>query len=159
MKKSLFLLSLASVALTACSSNNSATENVPADVVDASVAWQTDIQPTAMPTSMSQPSYQPAYQPPMPSYTPQPLPAPTPMPYGGHTESVGSCHVVRDAAGKPIYAQIQKGCYSDSQYTVGVQDTLFLIGYLTGTSASQIAELNHLNPAAKLPVGKVLRVR
>lgn len=159
MKKSLFLLSLVSVALTACSSSNTS-ETGSAEVVDASsTAWQTDVQPTAMPSSMSQPSYQPVYQPPMPSYTPQPLPAPTPMPYGGNTESVGNCQVVRDGAGKPIYAQIPKGCYSDSQYTVGTQDTLFLIGYLTGTSASHIAELNNLNPTAKLPVGKVLRVR
>lgn len=158
MKKSLFLLSLISVALTACSSTSEPANN--AEVVDASTAWQTDVQPTAMPSSMSQPSYQPTYQPqpqPLPSYTPQPLPAPTA--YSGNSEMIGSCNVVRDGAGKPIYTQIQKGCYTDNQYTVGVQDTLFLIGYLTGTSADHIAQLNGLNPAAKLPVGKVLRVR
>lgn len=150
MKKSLFLLSLLSVALTACSSN-STTEAVNADVVDASTAWQTDVQPAAMPTSMTQPSYPtPTYQ--APSY-------PTPSSYGSNTETVGNCQVVRDGEGKPIYAQIQKGCYTGSEYTVGVQDTLFLIGYLTGSSVEHIAQLNHLNPQAKLPVGKVLRVR
>lgn len=159
MKKSLFLLSLISVTLTACSSDTSSETQNNAEVVDASTAWQTDVQPAMMPSSMSQPSYQPQ---PMPSYQPQPLPTysqPQPISTGYQNEQVGSCQVVRDAADKPIYAQIQKGCYTDSHYTVGVKDTLFLIGYLTGTSATQIADMNQLNPQAKLPVGKVLRVR
>lgn len=150
MKKSLFLLSLVTLAVAGCTSNNAA-ESTGAEVADASTAWQTDVQPAQMPSSMSQPA-------PMPSYSPQPMPMPAPS-YAGNTESVGNCQVVRDAAGKPIYAQIQKGCYTDSSYTVGAQDTLYLIGYLTGTSASQIASMNNLNPSAKLPVGKTLRVR
>lgn len=160
MKKSLWLLSIMSLALTACSSNNhSDTTSTSADVIDASTAWQTDVQPTSMPASMSQPTYQaPSYQAPnyqTPSYNvPQPLPA-----YGSSTETIGNCQVVRDSEGKPLYAQIQKGCYSASQYTVGAKDTLYLIGYLTGTNADYIAQLNGLDPQAKLAVGKVLRVR
>lgn len=187
MKKSLFLLSLISVALTACSSNNDTATNNGVEVVDASTAWQTDLPSAPMPNEMStypnnggysvQPSYeQPAYQPTynQPTYT-QPsyeqpsysAPAQPAKPkttkkassYATHSETVGQCQVVRNEEGKPIYAQIPKGCFTGSQYTVGKQDTLFLIGYLTGTGADHIANLNQLDPAAKLPVGKVLRVR
>lgn len=150
MKKSLFLLSLITFAVAGCTNNSTTAENSTADVADASTAWQTDVQSTQMPSTMTQPTYN------APTYS---APQPLPTAYNGQAESVGNCQVVRDAAGKPIYAQIQKGCYTDSQYTVGAQDTLYLIGYLTGTSASQIAGMNGLNPSAKLPVGKVLRVR
>lgn len=158
MKKSLFLLSLITLAVAGCSNNNGGAEvaSANADVVDASTAWQTEVQSAPMPSSMSQPTYQP----PKPTYQ-APAATPTysaPQSYG-NSETVGACNVVRDADNKPIYAQIQKGCYTDSQYTVGAQDTLYLIGYLTGTNANQIAAMNNLNPSAKLPVGKVLRVR
>ena len=149
MKKSLFLLSLITLAVAGCSNTNSTSEAAP-EVTDASTAWQTDIQQGQMPSSMSQPSYQ------APTYS---APQPMPTAYQGNTENIGNCQVVRDASGKPIYAQIQKGCYTDNQYRVGTQDTLYLIGYLTGTNANQIASMNGLNPSAKLPVGKVLRVR
>lgn len=148
MKKSLFLLSLVAFAVAGCTNNSTTAETTNAEVTDASTAWQTDVQSAPMPSTMSQPTVSaPAYS------------APQSMPSYGNAESVGNCQVVRDAANKPIYSQIQKGCYTDSQYTVGAHDTLYLIGYLTGTNASQIASMNNLNPAAKLPVGKVLRVR
>lgn len=151
MKKSLFLLSLVAVAVTGCT--NTSNDAATAEVSDASTAWQTDVQTTQMPTSMSQPTYQtPTYS------TPQPVSGS----YGStgyNTEIVGNCQVVRDSANKPIYAQIQKGCYTDSNYTVGQFDTLYLIGYLTGTNAQQIASLNGISTTSKLKVGSVLRVR
>lgn len=149
MKKSLFLLSLVAVTVTGCTNSS----NTGAEVSEASTAWQTDVQTTEMPSTMTQPVYQ------QPS---SPTPQPVSGSYGSttyNTEIVGSCQVVRDSANKPIYAQIQKGCYSDSTYTVGQYDTLFLIGYLTGSNAQQIAALNGISTTAKLKVGSVLRVR
>lgn len=151
MKKSLFILPLAALILTACnsgSSSESSTETVEAN----NTSWQAaDIQPAAMPSSMNQPISTPSYG----GSIPQPASAGS---YGA-TETVGNCQVVRDASGAPIYAQIQKGCYTESRYTVGKQDTLYLIGYLTGQNANKIASLNGLNPSAKLKVGQTLRVR
>lgn len=152
MKKSLFLLSLVTVALAGCT-NSSTTETANAEVTDASTAWQTDVQTTQMPESMSQPTYQ------APTYS---APQPVSGSYGSsayNTEIVGSCQVTRDANNKPIYSQIQKGCYSASTYTVGQFDTLYLIGYLTGSSAEQIAALNNISTTSKLKVGSVLRVK
>lgn len=138
--KKVFLLSLVAFAVSACS-NTSSTN---ADVADASTGWQTEVQNAEMPSTMTQPVYQqPTYQ----------------APAGYNTEVVGNCQVVRDAANKPIYTQITKGCYTDSTYTVGQYDTLYLIGYLTGTNAQQIAALNGISTTAKLKVGSVLRVR
>ncbi|HGO5815352.1 TPA: LysM peptidoglycan-binding domain-containing protein [Mannheimia haemolytica] len=165
MKKSLFVLSLISFALAGCSSSSGESSSSTVETTDANATWQSadGIQTAPMPDSMNQPVVtQPSYQP-----APQPIsaaPAPTPMPvstgnYGSQVESVGSCQVVRDAANAPIYSQIPKGCYTDSSYTVGKSDTLYLVGYLTGTSASKIASLNGLNPNAPLKVGQVLRVR
>lgn len=155
MKKSFFLFSLITIAISGCSSDSS-NDTANAEVTDASTAWQTEVQPTQMPSSMSQPVYQ------APTYTPTPMPQPVSSSYGNtgyNTEVVGSCQVVRDGENKPIYAQIQKGCYTDSNYTVGQFDTLYLIGYLTGTNAQQIAALNGISTTAKLKVGSVLRVR
>lgn len=144
MKKSLFLLSLVAVAVTGCTN----TSNTSAEVSDASTAWQTDVQTTEMPSTMTQPVYQPTYS-----------PQPTAASYGYNTEVVGNCQVVRDGANKPIYTQITKGCYTGSTYTVGQFDTLYLIGYLTGTNADHIAALNGISSTSKLKVGSVLRVR
>lgn len=72
---------------------------------------------------------------------------------------VGNCNVVRDALGAPVYAEIAKGCYTDSSYTVGKSDTMYLISYLTGQTPAQIAALNNLSVDSKLHVGQVLRVR
>ncbi|MGQ8820995.1 LysM peptidoglycan-binding domain-containing protein [Bibersteinia trehalosi] len=152
MKKSLFLLSFIAIAITGCT-NNTSSETTNAEITDASTAWQTEVQPTQMPASMGQPTYQ------APTYS---APQPVATSYGSNTfntEVVGSCQVVRDGANKPIYSQITKGCYSDSSYTVGQFDTLYLIGYLTGTSAEQIAALNNISTTTKLKVGSVLRVR
>lgn len=166
MKKSLFVLSLVSFALVGCSNNTSDTSASNVEMTEANASWQSadSIQTAPMPASMNQPVVQPTY-PQVPA--PQPIsavPAPTPMPaanssYGNQMESVGNCQVVRDGNNAPIYAQISKGCYTDSTYTVGKSDTLYLIGYLTGTSASQIANLNGLSAHSPLKVGQVLRVR
>ncbi|AKO45203.1 LysM peptidoglycan-binding domain-containing protein [[Haemophilus] ducreyi] len=80
------------------------------------------------------------------------MPAQTPM-------MQASCQVVRDVTGAPIYAQIIKGCYTESSYIVGKGDTMYLISYLTGQTPDQIAALNNMTPDTKLIVGQVLRVR
>lgn len=167
MKKLFILLPLVALTLTACSSDNSSTESTMAEVTSvAAPNWQSDIQSVPMPSTMTQPTYQPAPQPsyqpmPQPSYQPQPLPTPTNYDQGsyGQTESVGNCQVVRDANLTPIYAQIQKGCYTDSQYTVGKKDTVFLIAYLSGQSVADIARLNNLTQPYQLKPGQVLRLR
>ena len=165
MKKSFILLPLVAMVLTACSSNDSSTESTSAEVTSVAVpSWQSDVQPVAMPSSMTQPRYQP-----QPSYQPMPQPAPMPS-YGqptsnaqssgyGQTESVGNCQVVRDSSNTPVYAQIQKGCYTDSSYTVGKSDTVFLIAYLSGKSVADIARLNNLSQPYQLRTGQVLRLR
>ncbi|HGO5823974.1 TPA: LysM peptidoglycan-binding domain-containing protein [Mannheimia haemolytica] len=167
MKKSLFVLSLISFALAGCSSSSGESSSSTVETTDANATWQSadSIQTAPMPASMNQPiATQPVYQ--QPTYSvPQPISAaPAPMPvssgsYNSQVETVGNCQVVRDAANAPIYSQIPKGCYTDSSYTVGKSDTLYLVGYLTGTSANKIASLNGLNPNAPLKVGQVLRVR
>lgn len=164
MKKSLFLLPLvAALSLTACTSDTSAevTESASSESLPNGGTWQpADIQPTSMPSGMNQPV---AAQ---PSYTPAPAPtATTTVPsynnnqsYGSQ-ENVGNCQIVRDAAGTPLYAQMTKGCYTDSTYTVGPQDTLFFISFLAGKSPSEIAALNNISTTTKLKVGQALRVR
>ncbi|MFA9500792.1 LysM peptidoglycan-binding domain-containing protein [Mannheimia sp. E30BD] len=165
MKKSLFVLSLASFALVGCSNTSSESNTSSSEMTEANASWQAadSIQTAPMPASMNQPVAVPPAQ---PVYSaPQPIsaaPAPTPVSsgsYGSQVETVGNCQVVRDGNNAPIYSQITKGCYTDSSYTVGRSDTLYLIGYLTGTSASHIANLNGLNANATLKVGQVLRVR
>lgn len=166
MKKSFLLLPLVAAVLTACSSNTSETSpNV--EVTEAGSAWQTEVQQAEMPSSMTQPSYQapqPTYTPvPQPTYG-QPQPTYSQPSYGqantsGASEMVGNCNVVRDGNNTPIYSQMQKGCYTDSSYTVGKHDTWFLVAYLTGQTANQLATLNSLSTATPLKVGQVLRVR
>ncbi|AGI31674.1 TPA: LysM peptidoglycan-binding domain-containing protein [Mannheimia haemolytica] len=166
MKKSLFVLSLISFALVGCSSNSGESTSA-VETTEANATWQSadSIQTAPMPASMNQPiATQPTYQ--QPTYSaPQPIsaaPAPMPVSSGSDSsqvETVGNCQVVRDANNAPIYSQITKGCYTESHYTVGKSDTLYLIGYLTGTNANQIAQLNGLNTGSPLKVGQVLRVR
>lgn len=150
MKKSFLLLPLSALILTACSNSGSSVSATE----PAASEWQTEsVQMTEMPASMgsyNQPTYtQPTYN--QTTYN---------QGYGsGYSENVGSCQVVRDSMNKPIYSQIQKGCYQDSTYTVGRFDTLFLIGYLTGQSANQIAAMNGISTTGKLKVGQTLRVR
>lgn len=150
MKKSFMLLPLFAFALSGCNSNSSA-ENTTAEVSEANTAWQTEIQPTEMPSSMNQPTYGVNHSYPQP----QPLPQPS---YGGQTEMVGNCQVVREGK-TPIYSQIQKGCYTGATYTVGKQDTLFLISYLAGKDVNEVARLNNLSVPYQLKVGQVLRLR
>ncbi|MDD0823462.1 LysM domain-containing protein [Mannheimia sp. AT1] len=161
MKKSLLVLSLASLALVGCSNTSGESSSSNVEMAEANATWQAadSIQTAPMPSTMNQPiATPPAYQTP----APQPIsavPAPVATNYGSQVENVGNCQVVRDGNNAPIYAQITKGCYTDSSYTVGKSDTLYLIGYLTGTSANHIATLNGLNTNAPLKVGQVLRVR
>ena len=160
MKKSSFLLPLvAAFALVGCTSNN-ASEADSGAVVENAVGstnmnnggWQSgDITPTAMPSSMSQPVST--------TRAPSTAPVAAPTSYGANTETVGNCQVVRNADGTPVYAQMTKGCYTDSTYTVGAQDTLYLISFLSGSSANQIAQLNGISTSTKLKVGQSLRVR
>lgn len=154
MKKSFLALSVITLALSACTTNHG--ESIPSTVetTDANATWQSadNIQTAEMPSSMNQPvTTQPTYQ------SSQPIA--TTGSYGSQTDSVGNCQVVRDSNNAPIYAQIAKGCYTDSSYTVNKGDTLYLIGYLTGTNANQIATLNGLSETSPLKVGQVLRIR
>lgn len=177
MKKSLLFIPLV-LALSACQKNSAPVSET--DIPNAApINLGTDVQPVAMPTSMGQqgavrpsvpstptlPSYNPpAYSTPnysgsgysgasQPSYS-QPAYSASAV-----TSQVGGCQVSRDANNAPIYAQIQKGCYSDSQYTVAKGDTIFLIAYLTGKPVDEIARLNQLSQPYQLKVGQTLRVR
>lgn len=164
MQKSLFLLPLvAVVALAGCNAASSSEESSSDTVISTpNPTWQAaDIQPTEMPSSMNQGAVQPNYGASVPAG-----PAPTTPSYsnnqpnyGAQTESIGNCQVVRNADGVPVYAQMTKGCYTDSTYTVGAKDTLYLISFLSGTSPSQIASLNNMSTTTKLKVGQSLRVR
>lgn len=155
MKKSFLLLPLSALMLTACSNSGSSVNSTDPSISE----WQTEsVQMTEMPASMGnygQPTYShPTYS--QPTYNQTTYN----QSYGsGYSENVGSCQVVRDSMNKPIYSQIQKGCYQGNTYTVGRFDTLFLIGYLTGQSANQIAAMNGISTTGKLKVGQTLRVR
>lgn len=159
MKKSLFLLPLV-VAFTLAGCNSTTSSEVETsdavNTANTSGTWQpADIQPTAMPSSMNQPVSQPTYgASATPSYNTSANSS-----YSNSTESVGNCQVIRDTSGTPVYAQMTKGCYTDSTYTVGAKDTLYLISFLSGTSPSQIASLNNMSTTTKLKVGQSLRVR
>ena len=74
-------------------------------------------------------------------------------------EMIGQCQVVRDPAGTPVYPEMVKGCYTESSYTVGAKDTIYLISFLTGQTPALIAELNNINVASPLKVGQVLKVK
>ena len=160
MKKSFFLLPLVvAFTLAGCNSTNSSEVETASDAVNTantSGAWQpADIQPTSMPSSMNQPVSQPTYgASTTPSYNTSANSS-----YSNSTESIGNCQVIRDTSGTPVYAQMTKGCYTDSTYTVGAHDTLYLISFLSGTSPSQIASLNNISTTTKLKVGQSLRVR
>ena len=160
MKKSFFLLPLVvAFTLAGCNSTNSSEVETASDAVNTantSGAWQpADIQPTSMPSSMNQPVSQPTYgASTTPSYNTSANSS-----YSNSTESIGNCQVIRDTSGTPVYAQMTKGCYTDSTYTVGAHDTLYLISFLSGTSPSQIASLNNMSTTTKLKVGQSLRVR
>ncbi|MDY4713581.1 LysM peptidoglycan-binding domain-containing protein [Actinobacillus minor] len=159
MKKSFFLLPLV-VAFTLAGCNSTTSSEVETsdavNTANTSGTWQpADIQPTAMPSSMNQPVSQPTYgASTTPSYNTSANSS-----YSNSTESVGNCQVIRDTSGTPVYAQMTKGCYTDSTYTVGAHDTLYLISFLSGTSPSQIASLNNMSTTTKLKVGQSLRVR
>lgn len=159
MKKSFFLLPLV-VAFTLAGCNSTTSSEVETsdavNTANTSGSWQpADIQPTAMPSSMNQPVSQPTYgASTTPSYNTSANSS-----YSNSTESIGNCQVIRDTSGTPVYAQMTKGCYTDSTYTVGAKDTLYLISFLSGTSPSQIASLNNMSTTTKLKVGQSLRVR
>lgn len=150
MKKAFILFPVLAAALAGCQSN-SATESSNAEISEANTAWQTEVQPTEMPSTMNQPTYGANTQYPQP----QPLPQPS---YNGQTEMVGNCQVVREGA-IPVYSQIQKGCYTGATYTVGKQDTLFLIAYLAGKEVNEVARLNNLRVPYQLKIGQVLRLK
>lgn len=184
MQKSLVFLPLALLVLAGCNSNNAPVSDT--DIPNAApLDLGTELQSTEMPSSMNQPGrstavYTPAPPSPTPSYTPPPsynnqpsyTPAqttptqpvysqPTAAPsYSEQTAAnVGNCQVVRDASNAPIYAQIQKGCYTDATYRVNKGDTIFLIAYLTGNSVENLARLNNLVQPYPLKLGQTLRVK
>ncbi|MDH2998403.1 hypothetical protein A1D22_10370 [Pasteurellaceae bacterium LFhippo2] len=159
MKKFMLLPLVAAIALTACT-NNSTSES--ATVSDANTSWQSEVQQTEMPASMTSTTYsapQQTYSAPQQTYSaPQQVYSQPAASYGA-TETVGNCQVIRGADNAPVYSQMQKGCYTDSTYTVGKSDTVYLVSFLTGTSVSKIASLNNLSQPYQLRVGQSLRVR
>ncbi|EFN01716.1 LysM peptidoglycan-binding domain-containing protein [Actinobacillus pleuropneumoniae] len=177
-----------SLALSGCSSSSSSSSdgaevaNVNSNGISSTTAlpsWQaTDsIQSVEMPASMASApprtieqntayNNQTAYTQPVNSVPQQPVvqtPVQSAPSYtsesGAGSNMIGNCRVVRDALGAPVYAEITKGCYTDSSYTVGKSDTMYLISYLTGQTPAQIAALNNLSVESKLHVGQILRVR
>lgn len=171
MKKVFLLFPFVATVLVGCASEAPQTDSGITDAIP--MGMDTELQSVEMPSSMSQPSYQaptysapatPTYSAPAPSYS-----APQPTYTQPQTVSatrvqqqsnvVGSCQVVRDANFAPVYAQIQKGCYTEAQYTVAKGDTIFLIAYLTAKSVDEIAALNQLVKPYQLKVGQVLRVK
>lgn len=67
-------------------------------------------------------------------------------------------NVVRTPEGKPDYARMVKGSYQQAKIKVQKGDSLFLIGYLTGHTATEIAGFNGISPNTILPDGAVLVV-
>lgn len=149
MKKSFLILPLVAL-LSACSTTKSESEST-----TSTPEWQTDVvQNAEMPTSMTQPTFQ------QPTYSvPQPVSGSYGSAQSGSTEIIGNCQVIRGYDNAPIYAQMQKGCYTANSYTTNKGDTLFLIGFLTGQGAQRIADLNGISVNTKLKTGQVLRVR
>lgn len=153
MKKLYCILPLmASLSLIGCStSQSSGGSEANAGVTESMPSWQpssADFQ-SNMPNSMPTPQ---------PTYTPPSVPAATT--YGSAQNEVrGNCTIVRDGAGTPVYASMTKGCYTENSYTVGAQDTLYLIAFLAGKTPSEIAALNNITTSTKLKIGQSLRVR
>lgn len=161
MKKSLLLLPLAFI-LAGCQQNQTPSDT---DIPNAEpIDLGTEVQSADMPSTMNNSGLAIPPAPAVPSYTPPSQPSYTPPSYNPpqpavqNTGNVG-CQVVRDAANTPIYAQIQKGCYTNSQYTVAKGDTIFLIAYLTASSVEQIARLNNLTQPYQLKLGQTLQVK
>lgn len=168
MKKSLLILPFIALGLTAC--NTTSSESTAAEITSVNTpSWQNpELQSAPMPSSMTQASY-PATQ--VSQNVPQPIGQMANQPtYGMGTgqvgqgqapqnETIGNCQVVRDGTNSPIYAQIQKGCYTQASYTVGKHDTVFLVAYLAGKSVADIASLNQLVPPYQLKMGQVLRLK
>lgn len=73
-------------------------------------------------------------------------------------EATQPFRIPRDAEKKPIYSQITKGSYKAKNYLVQQGDTLYLLGYLTGTSAEAVAKANGLSVNAILTPGTVIVV-
>ncbi|RIY31879.1 peptidoglycan DD-metalloendopeptidase family protein [Psittacicella gerlachiana] len=66
--------------------------------------------------------------------------------------------IPRGADNKPIYSRIVKGSYKAKNYVVQQSDTFYLLGYLTGTSAEEIARINNMNVNSVLTPGTVVVV-
>ncbi|EFM90905.1 peptidoglycan DD-metalloendopeptidase family protein [Actinobacillus pleuropneumoniae] len=180
MKKSFFLLPLAAVILTACSSNQPApvvsaadsTELTPgvmqpvAGSAPTTYGWQSDIQPASMPTTMGSTSIptptipQPVIK--NPVITEQPAQLQTATKIVKKTKTVEkkvnqNFEIPRDANNAPVYSQIQKGFYDGSTYTVRKGDTMFLIAYIIGKDVKEIAALNNMSEPYQLTVGQKLK--
>lgn len=155
MKKLISLLPLAiCIALTGCSSD---TGGITAETSSVQPTWQANPNSNEF-QSNPMPNYTPPIQ---PNYAPSTESGPD---YNANvnvniSETTGNCQIVRDANGSPIYSQITRGCYTASTYTVGAQDTLYLISFLVGKSTDDIALLNNFSPTTKLHIGQILRVK
>lgn len=66
--------------------------------------------------------------------------------------------VVRDAQGRPDYANMVKGSYQAATLKVIPGASLYVIGYLTGHTASEIAQFNNLDENAILAQNQTLVV-
>lgn len=180
MKKLFLLLPIATLVLTACSSNDPApvvsakdsTELRPgvmqpvSSTAPTTYGWQSDIQPASMPTSMGNaPAAMPTVSQPVvtnPVIAEQPVQPQTTTKIVKKTKTVEkkvnqNFEIPRDANNAPVYSQIQKGFYDGSTYTVRKGDTMFLIAYIVGKDVKEIAALNNMSEPYQLTVGQKLK--
>lgn len=78
------------------------------------------------------------------------------------TQQVQQCEatqpfvIPRGTDNKPIYSRITKGSYKAKNYVVQQGDTFYLLGYLSGTSAEEVARINRMNVNDVLSPGTVV---
>ena len=177
MKRSFLLFPVASLVLTACSSNESIPIVSAEDSEFGSVAiqqpsfqnnqveqagWQSNMPAENYPLTANAPSYtvpEPSYQPaPQPTYKPQKPVKPKAQPAPVAKKTVPQdFSIPRDENNAPIYNQIDKGFYKGDSYTVRKGDTMFLIAYIAGKDVKEIARLNNMHEEPyQLKVGQVL---
>lgn len=175
MNKSFFLLPLASLIITACSSSSpapvvSATDStsLPPSTMQpvagsngSTYGWQSEITPTTMPALSSNTSTAITVNS-NPQIVDQPEQSITTTKVVKKTKTVlkkvnENFEIPRDSNNAPMYSQIKKGFYDGSTYTVRKGDTMFLIAYIIGKDVKEIAALNNMSEPYPLTVGQKLK--
>ena len=152
-----YLLPLTLLVLAACQSQK-APESPATVATSTAYDLQTEVQSAEMPSSMNMPSLTQNIPAPQPISMPQPV-ANTVSTAKQTLSQAEDFFIPRDASGKPIYSQMTKGSYSNSHYTVQKGDTMYLIGFISGKGAEEIARLNNLTYPYALSVGQTLKLR